>query len=289
MPALSRRRLLASACAALGTLALPRAARALRFGLVTYLWGADWDLATLIASCEAAGLAGVELRTTHAHGVEPSLDAAARREVRRRFDASPVVFVGPGSDEKLHHQDPARVRRAIDAAKAFLVLSHDLGGTGVKVKPDALPDDEPRERTIERIGAALRELGDYAAPLDQELRLEVHGRGTSDLAVIRAIVAAADHERVRVCWNSNPEDLAGDGLAASFELVRAHLGATVHVRELDRGDYPYDELFRLLVSARYAGFVLFEGRDVPADRIAGLVAQRQRFEALVQAATADER
>ena len=69
----------------------------IRFGLVTYLWGRDWDLPILIHNCEASGVLGVELRTTHAHGVEPELTASGRREVKKRlgkiyrFEMSPVV------------------------------------------------------------------------------------------------------------------------------------------------------------------------------------------------------
>ncbi len=51
----------------------------MKLGLVTYLWGKDWDLPTLIANCEETGLLGVELRTEHAHGVETSLSASAFR------------------------------------------------------------------------------------------------------------------------------------------------------------------------------------------------------------------
>ena len=69
----------------------------IRYGLVTYLWGREWDLPTLIANCEKTGVFGVELRTTHAHGVEPGLNAAQRAEVRKRFDDSPVTLVGLGS------------------------------------------------------------------------------------------------------------------------------------------------------------------------------------------------
>ena len=50
----------------------------IRFGLVTYLWGRDWDLPTLIHNCEESGVLGVELRTTHAHRVEPELTASQR-------------------------------------------------------------------------------------------------------------------------------------------------------------------------------------------------------------------
>ena len=42
----------------------------LSLGLVTYLWGKDWDLPTLLTNCQKAEILGVELRTTHAHGVE---------------------------------------------------------------------------------------------------------------------------------------------------------------------------------------------------------------------------
>ena len=50
--------------------------------MVTYNLGRNWDLETLIAHCEETGFAGVELRTTHAHGVEVSLSAAERTEVK---------------------------------------------------------------------------------------------------------------------------------------------------------------------------------------------------------------
>ena len=69
------------------------------FGLVTYQWGRDWDLPTLIANCEETRVLGVELRTTHAHGVEPRLNAGQRREVKKHFDGSPVTLVGLGSSE----------------------------------------------------------------------------------------------------------------------------------------------------------------------------------------------
>jgi hypothetical protein len=63
--------------------ALPAPGSAMRFGLVTYLWGQDWDLPTLIKNCTASKVLGVELRTTHAHKVEPSLNAAERKVVRK--------------------------------------------------------------------------------------------------------------------------------------------------------------------------------------------------------------
>ncbi|MCP4709709.1 MAG: DUF1080 domain-containing protein, partial [Planctomycetes bacterium] len=89
----------------------------MKFGMVTYLWGRDWDLSTLIQKCYYAGIQGVELRTTHAHGIEPSLTPELRQEFKKLFDASPVALVGPGSDEKLSHVDPQNLNQAMENYK----------------------------------------------------------------------------------------------------------------------------------------------------------------------------
>src|SRR4051794_2507624 len=41
-----------------------------RLGIVTYNIAATWDIPTILRVCRAVGLAAVELRTTHRHGVE---------------------------------------------------------------------------------------------------------------------------------------------------------------------------------------------------------------------------
>ena len=57
----------------------------MQLGLVTYNWGRGWDLPTVIKNCEQTGFAGVELRSTHKHGVEISIDSDRRKEVAKRF------------------------------------------------------------------------------------------------------------------------------------------------------------------------------------------------------------
>ena len=142
-------------------------AAGIRIGLVTYLWGADWDLPTVIRNCSATGVLGVELRTQHKHGVEPSLSPAQRREVRKRFEDSPVVLIGYGSNAQFHEKDSAKVKKNIELTKAYIKLMHDCGGTGVKVKPNGLPRDVPREKTIQQIGRALNEVAAFGADYGQ--------------------------------------------------------------------------------------------------------------------------
>jgi sugar phosphate isomerase/epimerase len=250
------------------------------FGLVTYMWGSDWKLPELLANCEKAGAAGVELRTTHAHGVEPEISAAQRREVKQRFADSPITLVGLGSNEDFHDVDRDSLQASIERAKAFIKLSHDVGATGVKVKPNDLPSEVEQQKTVEQIGSALNKLGAFAADYGQQVRLEVHGQ-CAPLPIIESIMRVADHKNVAVCWNSNPQDLNPPGLEHNFNLVKERLGDTVHARQLDGQQYPYADLFKLLKRARYNGWLLIEAGDMPADRVAALARERKAFEKLV--------
>jgi len=254
---------------------------AMKLGLVTYLWGRDWDLPTLISNCEQTGMRGVELRTQHEHGVEPSLSVAERRDVRKRFTDSSVELVGYGSNAQFHEPDPDKVKQNIELTKAYIKLMHDCGGTGVKVKPNGVPKDVAQERTLEQIGHALNTVAAFGADYGQRIRLEVHGRGTAELPIVRKIMDVADHPNVGVCWNCNDTDLAGKGLEDNFKLVQDRLADIVHVRELNIGDYPYAKLMRLFTGIEYSGWILLECRTNPDDRIAALKEQKEVFERLV--------
>jgi sugar phosphate isomerase/epimerase len=256
----------------------------MRLGLVTYLWGQDWDLPTLIANCEKSGVLGVELRTQHAHGVEANLSAAERRRVKAQFAGSGVTLVGLGTNFDFHHPDKDRLAQSIKGAKDYVKLSHDCGGLGVKVKPNDLPKGVPYEKTIQQIGESLNEVGEFAASYDQKIRVEVHGRGTSPLPVMKAIMDVADHPNVGVCWNSNSQDLDGEGLEYNFNLVRPRFSDTVHIRELNIGDYPYQELIDLFVATDYKGWILLEARTKPDDRVKALIEQRNVFAQMVDRA-----
>jgi len=259
-----------------------RKASKIRFGLVTYKWGEDWDLPTLLTNCQKAGAEGVELRTTHKHGVEPSLNADQRREVKARFADSPVTLVGLGSVQDFHSPDASKLAASIETTKQFIKLSHDVGGSGVKVRPNDLPEGVPHEKTIEQIGRALNVAGAYGADYGQQIRLEVHGRQTSPLPIIAAIMQIADHPNVAVCWNGNEEDLKGGGLAYNFKLVEKRLGATTHSHDLGGNSYPYAELFALLKAADYKGWILEEASSSPQDRVAALAKEREAFDALLR-------
>lgn len=255
--------------------------REMRFGLVTYLWGRDWSLPTLIRNCQRAGAKGVELRVEHAHGVSPSLSESRRAEVFHQFESSPVELVGFGTNAAFHHTEEAQLQEAIETTKEYVRLSDDCGGSGVKVKPNALPDGVSEEQTIKQIGNALNEVADFAADYGQEIRVEVHGSETQQLPVIERIFRVADHPNVGVCWNCNSADLEGQGIEHNFGLVEQRLSQTTHVREFNEGDYPYQKLLNLLSGINYGGWILMEARTEPTNRVRALKRQRILFDQMI--------
>jgi sugar phosphate isomerase/epimerase len=88
----------------------------------------------------------------------------------------------------------------------------------------------------------------------------------------------ADHRNVYVCWNCNEQDLQGDGLKANFDMVRDRFGDTVHIREMNIGNYPYADLMKLLVQSEYEGWILLEARSNPSDKVKAMIEQRELFE-----------
>ncbi|MBD3628936.1 TIM barrel protein [Cyclobacterium sp.] len=255
----------------------------MQLGLVTYQWGKDWELPELIANCEETGLLGVELRTEHAHGVEISLSARQRREVKKRFADSPVTCLGYGSNFAYHYADQAEVRENIEGTKKYLQLCKDIGATGIKVKPNGLPEEVSKEKTIAQIAASFNEVGRFASDLGQLVRVEVHGKLTQQLPNMKAIFDQVTEDSVKVCWNCNDQDLLPPGLEANFDSVKKWFGDTVHIRELNEGDYPYQELMKLFTQMNYKGWILLEARTSPEDRIAAMKEQLRLFNAMTRA------
>jgi sugar phosphate isomerase/epimerase len=237
-----------------------------RLGIVTYNIAAHWDIPTILKVCRAVGLGPVELRTTHKHGVEPPLSKEQRQAVRKRFTDAGVGIWGCGTTCEFQSPDSAVVKQNIETCKQFVQLAADIGGRGVKVRPNGLPRGVPVEKTLDQIGKALAECGKAAADAGLEIWLEVHGAGTAHPPHIHTIMQACDHSSVGVTWNSNPSDIKDGSVAEYVKLLRPWI-RSCHINEIYKdatGGYPYRELFRLLRQTGYDRVTLVEvGREMP--------------------------
>ncbi len=233
----------------------------------------------MIANSEATRFEGVELRSSHKHGVEIRLSSSERKDVAKRFADSNVELTGLGSACEYHSPNPAEVKRNIEETKQFVRLCHDLNGGGVKVRPNGLPKGVPVVKTLEQIGRSLREVAKFAADYGVAIRVEVHGNGTSELPHIKTMMDLADHQNVYVCWNCNPLDLKGNGLERNFKLVADKIN-TVHIHDLRGDQYPWEQLFGLLKGQNFSGWTLLEEGKMPKDILAAMHENRKIWEQL---------
>jgi sugar phosphate isomerase/epimerase len=263
-----------------GAASVTRTGAPLKFklGIVTYNIAKDWDVPTILKVCKTVGLSPVELRTTHKHGVEPSLPKARRKEVRKRFADAGVAIWGCGTTCEFHSPDPAVVKKNIETCKRFVELAADIGGRGVKVRPNGLPKAVPVEKTLEQIGKALIPCGKAAANAGVEIWVEVHGgtehpadkdgvkRGSAYPPYVKKMMEHCGHAKVGLTWNSNQSDIKNKSVAEYFKLLRPWV-RSCHINEIwkdARGIYPYRELFRLLRESGYDRVTLVEvGRSMP--------------------------
>ena len=224
----------------------------LKLGLMTYNLGKEWDIDTIIKNCSETGWVHVELRTTHAHGVEVSLSKQERAEVKRRFEDSPMEAISLASAFRYHYADQEELKKNIEGTKEYLQLAADVGAIGIRVFPNQFIEGVDREKTLEQIGKALAEVGEFGHNVGVDVRVCVHGKGTDEVPVIKKILDYSGSDHVYVNWNCSENDVKGPGLEANFNSIKDKIRG-IHMHELT-SDYPYREFLKLLRESGYEGY-----------------------------------
>ena len=251
----------------------------LKIGLMTYLLGSKWDIETIIKNCTETGFQSVELRTTHAHGVEVTLTPSQRAEVKKRFKDSPLEAISLASAFQYHSTDPAELKKNIEGTKEYVLLARDVGATGFRVFPNAVPEGGAKEKTLEQIGKALAEVGSYANNNGVEVRVCVHGQGTNSVAVIKKIIDYSQSPYVYVNWNCEALDSAGKGLEYNFNSVKDRIKG-VHMHDLHDPSYPYRHFFKLLSDSGFKGYCNAEVSRVSCEAVEFMKCYKGLFLAL---------
>ena len=152
------------------------------------------------------------------------------------------------------------MKKNIEECKRFVDLVKDIGGKGVKVRPNGLPKTVPVEKTLEQIGKSLIECGKAAADAGIDIWVEVHGGGTSIPANVKTFMDHCGHKSVGLTWNSNAEDIEKGSVKKSFDLLKQWV-RSCHINDLQNdatGKYPYRELFTLMKDIGYDRYTMCE-------------------------------
>ena len=152
-----------------------------RLGIVTYNIAANWDVPTILRVCRTVGLAAGRA----AHHAPPRRRAEPERPERKRgpqrFADAGIDIWGCGTTCEFHAPTRKSCSRNIETCRRFVQLVADIGGKGVKVRPNGLP---PRRAGRADAGADRPVAGRVRPRRPQdanvEIWLEVHGQGTAE-------------------------------------------------------------------------------------------------------------
>jgi sugar phosphate isomerase/epimerase len=220
----------------------------LKLGLMTYTLAKDWDIDTIIKNCTETKFQHVELRTTHAHGVEVTLSAADRAAVKKKFEDVGLA-ISLASGFQYHYPDPEQLKKNIEGTKEYTLLARDVGARGVRVFAGAISKGTPEEKTLIQIAKALAEVGEFAYNNGVEIRVCNDG---PTIGMIKKIIDLSQSPHVYVNWNCPTSDTEGEGFEYNFNSVK-NIIRNIHIREL-WNDYPWRLFFSLLSKSGYKGY-----------------------------------
>lgn len=212
---------------------------------------------------------GVELR-----GVEGEMDlprarpfVAAQLEVTKKELAGHGLTVPClGTSCRLHEEE---VEKNLDEARRNIDLAAELGAPYIRVFGDRLPQDETRDRVVDRIVDGLMTLGEYAQGAGVQVLIESHGdfSRTDDLV---EVIHRASHPRVQVLWDvHHPYRFHGEPVAETYGKLHDRI-RHVHLKDssptgdgpryclVGEGDTPIEESLQLLQSGGYGGWIAYE-------------------------------
>lgn len=231
-----------------------------------------WEWETILRQASSLGYAAIELR-----GIRGEMDLtrspvfAGDRLSRSlgELQALDLRIASLGASSRMHEPDRGRRAAQLDEGKRFIDLAHRLKAPYVRVFGDRKVQEEPKEKTVARIIAGLRELGDHAKGSGVTVLLESHGDFT-DSPTLLEILRGAGMASVALLWDahhtfvSSREDPAQTYKELGAYVRHIHLKDSIGEGESRRyvltgsGTVPVRDTVRVLKTGGYRGYYCLE-------------------------------
>ncbi|MFW5986049.1 MAG: sugar phosphate isomerase/epimerase family protein [Halanaerobiales bacterium] len=229
----------------------------MKLSLLTYDMAGDLALDTLIEYANKYGYAGLEFRVefNHNHGVELERTSEERAEIRRKLEDNYLSVASIATGSRFESPSEKERSQQIEKTKKYIELASDLDAPNLRVFGNNIPEGVKTDDCINWVGESLAELGKYAEDYDVNIGLEMHGQFNYWKYALRT-VEIADHPRVGIVYNCDDRDVIAGSIRETYSYIRDHI-IHIHMHNLE-SDYPYVELFKLLLDDDYQGFLSSE-------------------------------
>lgn len=191
----------------------------MRFSFMTFSTPA-LSLNDVLSTAKRYGYDSVELRldSKHAHGVEISLSAADRAQVRDTVVRSGITISCLATS--CVFADPSKRDAMIADALQRIELAGDIGAPTMRVFGGVFPETMTREEAITGVVSSLKGLADTAAKNNVIVCLETHD-SWCDPAHVAEVLRRVDHPNIGANWDIlHPIRMKLSTIEASFEALK---------------------------------------------------------------------
>ena len=233
------------------------------------------DLRTALRLAEQYGYQGFEPRidSQHAHGIEPSMDAAAKAEVRAILADTPVELCCLASSIQIASR--SKLSRTMDEARRVISLCSELDIPRIRIFGGPIDEEDTRSAAIDRMARSLDALSQEIGDADITLCLETHDSWTEP-AHAAAVMARCQGRHAAINWDVmhtrlasyRSESEAAALLAPYIRHVHIHGGTyrpSLRFLPVDGSVIDHAAVLRELQKINYRGYLSGEwiGWDQP--------------------------
>jgi len=239
----------------------------------------SWEWNKILDFAREHGFSAIELR-----GLQGNMDLPANpifapdriAQTKKEIKASNLKIACVSSSANLYWEDADKRAKDLADARRFIELASTLGAPYVRVFGGKAPTDKapvPDQETKKRIATGLRELGNYAAPLNVVVIIESHDHFTSS-ATLKDVLQSADSPHVGLLWDAH-HTFATSNEDPDFTVKQlgpwirhTHLKDSIGTGEdrkyvlTGRGTVPIERQIKALQGIGYKGFYCFEWEKV---------------------------
>ncbi len=230
----------------------------------------DWSLDEVISGMKRHGYTGFEPRVEwgHASGIEASLSAAARAEIKTRMADEGLAICCIATGARLAAVDIDERAGHIEDLKKYIDLAADLGCGLVRTFGGQRARDRELQMVVDYVVDGYMQVMDRAEERKVVVLMETHDDWSCS-APVRAVVEQAGHPNLRVLWDfmhpqrllEKPEESFAV-LAEYTHHLHAHDGVYVdgkmQVGPLGEGVIDHQVPLQLLSEAGFAGYFSVE-------------------------------
>ncbi len=237
----------------------------------------DMTLDEGLAALSRHGYQGLEPRVEwkHRSGIEASLSAAERREVRRKVEGAGLTVCAVATSVRAAEADPDARAKQMRDLDTYIDLAADLGAPYVRTFGGPRPRDRELKYVIDYVAAAYAGVLDHAADRGVVVLMETHD-DWSHSSEVAAVVERLGHPNFRVLWDIMHPQRMMEKPQETFGVIghlTRHLhahdgiysdgGTRVEMRPLGTGVFDHATPLRLLDDAGFDGFFSVEVIHAP--------------------------